>query len=98
MENELRRARAQIALGTLDATKADARYGLVQWIDALNGQGGGRAPNGAAAYGSVADTGGVVGIAVEGDFASDDLVVTLTRPQYADFEVAEVHSVRLQDI
>ena len=98
VENELRRARAQIALGTLDAAKADGKYRLADWVDALNGQGGGRAPSGAAAYGSVADSGGVVGIAVEGKFASDDLVVTLTRPQYADFEVAEMHSVRLQDI
>ena len=98
VENEMRRARAQLALGTLDLAKADARYRLADWIDALNGQGGGRAPNGTAAYGSAANAGGVVGVAVDGKFASDDMVVTLTRPQYAGFAVAEIHSIDLRDI
>ena len=101
VENEFRRLRAQLALGTLTAAAADTQYTVTGWINALNGQGGGKAPNGADAYADdVDDSGGVVGVAVAGGFASDDMVVTLTRPKYADFAAVagQSHSVSLVDI
>ena len=101
VENELRRVRAELSLGTLTAADADSRYAGGGWITALNGQGGGNAPSGADAYaGAVNDVGGVVGVAVTGAFASGDMAVTFTRPQYADFSrgAAQTHSVLLADI
>ena len=101
VENELRRVRAQISLGTLTAVAADNRYAGGGWIRELNGQGGGSAPNGSDAYAGVADNdGGVIGIEVTGAFASDDMVVTFTRPQYADFAqgAVQTHSIAWADI
>ena len=101
VENELRRVRAQFALGTLTAAAADTQYTVAGWIQELNGQGGGTAPNGAPAYApAVDDAGGVVGVAIAGGFASDDVVVTFTRPQYADFsQVAQqTHAVAWANI
>ena len=100
-ENELRRIRAQLALGTLTAAAADTQYTAAGWIQELNGQGGGRAPNGAPAYATAADdAGGVVGVAVTGGFASADAVVTFTRPQFADFShmPQQTHAVTWADI
>ena len=99
-ENELRRIRAQISLGTLTAATADTRYPATYWIQELNGQGG-RAPNGAPAYATAADrAGGVVGVAVTGAFASADAVVTFTRPRYAEFSQMpqQTQAVRWTDI
>ncbi len=101
VENEFRRVRAQLSLGTLTAAAADTQYTNALWIEALNGQGGGTAPNGDPAYATaVNDAGGVVGVAVSGGFASEDMVVTFTRPKYADFDDVDVqtHSVSLVDI
>ena len=101
VENELRRAQAQIALGTLAAAGADARYTAAGWLGLLNGQGGGAAPSGAPAYAAaVDDAGGVVGVGTTGDFANNSMVVTFTRPRYADFgQVAtQTHRVVLADI
>lgn len=86
VENEMRRARARISLGTLTAAAADTEYAQADWVEALNGQGGGTAPSGAAAYAAASDdAAGVVGVAVTGTFVGDDMVVTITRPEYADF-------------
>ena len=101
VENELRRAQAQIALGTLAAAGADSRYTAAGWIGLLNGQGGGTAPSGAPAYATaVDDAGGVVGVGTTGDFASNSMVVTFTRPRYADFGQVptQTHRVVLADI
>lgn len=101
VENEFRRVRAELSLGTLTAAVADTRYTAVEWINALNGQGGGSAPSGADAYANaVNDAGGVVGVAVTGTFASNDMVVTFTRPQYADFGkgAVQTHDISLADI
>lgn len=101
VENELRRAQAQIALGTLAAAGADARYTAAGWIGLLNGQGGGAAPSGAPAYAAaVDDAGGVVGVGTAGDFANNSMVVTFTRPRYADFGQVptQTHRVVLADI
>ena len=97
VENEFRRVRAQISLGTLTATDADNRFAGGGWIRELNGQGG-SAPNGTDAYAGAADkAGGVIGIEVIGTFTGDDMVVTFTRPQYADFEV-QTHRIDWKEI
>ena len=101
VENELRRVRAQLSLGTLTAAAADTQYTAAGWIQELNGQGGGTAPNGAPAYAAAVDNaGGVIGVAVAGGFASADAVVTFTRPQYADFGQTplQTHAVAWADI
>ena len=100
VENEMRRARARIALGALTAAAADGQYKQADWIEDLNGQGGGAAPNGGAAYAAaVNDAGGVVGVAVTGGFATDDMVVTITRPEYAEFSGApQDHAIALADL
>ena len=99
-ENELRRIRAELSLGTLTAATADTRYTAAYWIQELNGQGG-RAPNGAPAYATAADdAGGVVGVALTGGFASANAEVTFTRPQYAEFikMPQQTHAVTWADI
>ena len=101
VENELRRVRAQFSLGTLTTAAADTQYTAAGWIQELNGQGGGTAPNGSPAYAVAVDNaGGVVGVAVTGGFASNDVEVTFTRPQYADFSqtAVQTHAVRWADI
>ena len=100
VENEFRRVRAQISLGTLTTSDADNLFAGGGWIRELNGQGG-RAPNGADAYAGAADkAGGVIGVGVTGAFASDDMIVTFTRPQYAEFEkeIVQTYSIAWADI
>ena len=102
VDNELHKAQTELALGTLTPAAADRRYTAGGWIAALNGEttgdDGGKAPNGEDAYATSADdTGGVVGIAVEGAFASRDLVVVLTKPAYGDL-MAETRRIALADV
>lgn len=98
VEGELRRLRTEIAIGTLTPAQADTDYTNATWIEALNGDGG-KAPDGSDAYAEKADdAAGVVGVAVSGTFAADDLVVTLTRPPYADFAAKETHSIAWADV
>ena len=98
IESEFRRLRTEIAIGTLDAARADAGYTAATWISALNGEGG-KAPDGTDAYAATAsDAGGVVGISTAGTFATDDVVVTLTRPKYGDFAAVETHSIAWADV
>ena len=98
IETEFRRLRTEIAIGTLDATQADAAYTNAAWILALNGDGG-KAPDGTDAYAATAsDGGGVVGVATAGTFADADVVITLTRPQYGDFAATETHSISWADV
>lgn len=101
VESELRRARTEIALGTLTLATADVRYTPAAWLTLLNGQGGGSAPGGDPAYAAaVADVGGVVGVAVVGDFANDNMTLTFTRPRYADFAQVptQTHRIALAEI
>lgn len=100
--NELQKVETQLALGTIGADVADQRYTATGWIAALNGgtggDEGGKAPNGEDAYAPLAnDSGGVVGVAVEGTFADRDLVVVLTRPAYGDL-VADTRRIALADV
>ena len=98
IESEFRRLRTEIAIGTLTAAQADVAYTNAAWIAALNGDGG-KAPNGTDAYAATAsDAGGVVGVSTTGTFATDDVVVTLTRPQYGDFAAADTHSIAWADV
>lgn len=98
IESEFRRLRTEIAIGTINAAQADADYTNADWIEALNGDGG-KAPDGSDAYAAThSDAGGVVGVATTGTFATDDLVVTLTRPQYADFAAVETRSIAWADV
>lgn len=100
--NELQKVQTQLALGTIAADAADDRYTVESWIAALNGgtagEEGGKAPNGEDAYAPLAsDSGGVVGVAVEGTFADRDLVVVLTRPAYGDL-VTDTRRIALADV
>ena len=98
IETEFRRLRTEIAIGTLDAAQADADYTSATWILALNGDGG-KAPDGTDAFAATAsDAGGVVGVTTAGTFADDDVVITLTRPQYGDFATTETHSIAWADV
>ena len=102
VQAELRRIQAEIAMGTLTAAQADDDYNDDDgqgWIDLLNGQGAGRAPGGGSPFAAdVDDGGGVVGIGVENEFASGDLVVTLTRPMFGDFAAQEQRSIAWADL
>ena len=98
VENELRRVRAQLSLGTLDLADADGKYTAQQWLAELNGQGGGRAPGGGDPYALAADhVAGVVGVDITGGFAAGDLVVTLTRPRYGSLKT-QAHRVSWRDL
>ena len=101
--SELQKVQTQMALGTITAGSADEQYTAEAWIEALNGEtddgeDGGKAPSGQAAYAAAAnDGGGVVGVAVEGTFVDRDLVVVLTRPAYGDLAAA-TRRVALADV
>ena len=98
VENELRRARAEFALGALTLADADRKYTINTWLEELNGQGGGQAPGGGEPYASAVDhVAGVVGVNAPGGFATGDLVVTITRPRYGGAN-AQAHRVAWQDI
>lgn len=98
VENELRRVRAQLALGTLTLADADSKYTASRWLADLNGQGRGRAPGGGDPYAAAADAvAGVVGVQVAGGFASGDLVVTVRQPPFGDLK-AQAHRVAWQDL
>jgi len=97
VENEFRRMRTEMALGTLTAADADTRYTNELRIDALNGDGG-KAPGGGDAYATAADdVGGVVGVSATGTVAGNDLVVQITRPQFGDFASSESRDIAWAD-
>ena len=102
VQSELRRIQAEMAMGTLTAAQADTEYNASDgqgWIALLNGQGAGRAPGGGAPFAAEADDGnGVVGIGVENEFASGDLVVTVTRPMFGEFAAQEQRSIAWADL
>lgn len=80
-EAEMRRVQAAMAMRTMDVAGADA----VMDVDALiAAMGDVPAPNGAAAYvnGAAVDAEGAVGVAAQGTVAGNDLVITITVPEY----------------
>ena len=103
VENELRRVRAQLSLGTLTAAAADTQYTAAGWIQELNGQGGGTArtaPPGLCSSGGQRRRrdrrGGGRRLRQRG--CGGDL--SFTRPQYADFGQTplQTHAVAWADI
>ena len=97
VENEFRRIRAEMSMGTLTATQADTRYSNTARIASLNGDGG-RSPGGGDAYAeAVDDAAGMVGVSVSGTFVDNDLVVTITRPVFGDFATAETRDIAWAD-
>ena len=97
VENEFRRIRAEMSMGTLTATQADTRYTNTARIASLNGDGG-RSPGGGDAYAeAVDDAAGMVGVSVTGTFVDNDLVVTITRPVFGDFATAETRDIAWAD-
>ena len=98
IENEFRRMRSEISMGTLTTAQADVRYTNPLRIDALNGEGG-KAPSGADAYAETVDhVGGVVGVSITGTIAGNDLVVTIIRPMFGDFATAETRDIAWADV
>ena len=78
VKNELAKIKANQALGLATVTEP------ASWVNFLN-TGNPKAPSGAAAYAAaVNDANGVVGVGVAGAVASNDLVVTITKPAYGD--------------
>ncbi len=85
--NEMRRHRAQMALGQASELPADA----AGWIAQLNPNGV-TSPSGAPAYGSreaATPETGTIGVEVSGTVDDERLVVTLVRPAFEDLEAAE---------
>ena len=87
INSEFQRLKAMLTLGSVSLERAESETSAAALIDLLNGNGGGRAPGGGAPYGGAADDLlGTVGLTVSGSIADGDLVVTLTRPAYGEYE------------
>ena len=85
--NEFRKVQAQMSMGTLTAANADAALAATAIVTRLNAQGG-RAPGGVAPYDVAAGPAesGVIQVALTSGLPSTrDLVITITRPVFADF-------------
>jgi prepilin-type N-terminal cleavage/methylation domain-containing protein len=84
--NEMRKVQAQMAMGTQTAGQADTALSGAQLVTRLNSQGG-RAPGGVDPYSTAAGAAqsGVIQVATTGAPSTRDLVVTITRPVFADF-------------
>ena len=86
--NQLRIIRASVAVGrlaSLNAADASGDYTQAGFVALLNSSSG-KAPGGGAAYANSADdTSGAVGVVVSGTLGGGDWLVTVTRPQYANF-------------
>ncbi len=97
VENEFRRMRAEMSMGTLTVAQADTRYTNTARITSLNGDGG-LSPGGGDAYAAAADNAaGVVGVSATGTFADNDLVITITRPMFGDFAATETRDIAWAD-
>ena len=84
--NEMRKVQAQMAMGTMTAAAADTALGQATLVARLNQQGG-RAPGGVDPYSTAAGPteSGVIQVATAGNPSTRNLVVTITRPVFADF-------------
>ena len=85
--NEARKVQAQMAMGTLTAANADLAMADTALVARLNQQGG-RAPGGVAPYAIAAGAtqSGVIQVTkTSGTVATRDLLITITRPVFADF-------------
>ena len=84
--NEMRKIQAQMAMGTMTAAQADTAMTAATLVGRLNQQGG-RAPGGQDPYSTAAapTESGVIQVATTGAPSTRNLVVTVTRPVFADF-------------
>ena len=85
--NESRKVQAQMAMGTLTAAAADLVMADTALVARLNQQGG-RAPGGVAPYAvaaGAAESGVIQVTRTSGTVATRDLLITITRPVFADF-------------
>jgi len=94
---ELARARTNISMGVWDAATANTEL-TTNFLTNLEAEVGTAkfttgSPNGTPAYAAAADVTGTVGISTTGGVATNDLVITVTRPAYLDFTVAETQTV-----
>ena len=87
VRSEFQRLQAMITLGSVSVDVAEAQTSADALIEILNGSGNGRAPGRGAPYGVEAnDVAGTIGVASVGSISAGDLVVTVTRPAYGEFE------------
>ena len=89
VRSEFQRLQAMLTLGSVSLTAAEQETSAEALISVLNGTGNGRAPGGGDPYGAEAsDLAGTIGVAATGSLADGDLVVTLARPAYGEFDAA----------
>ena len=91
VQNELRRIQAGMAMGTLTGAQADALVLAAAIVGRLNQEGGtppvgttGQAYEAAAYAAATHDVNGRVPVVVAGTVGGGNLIVTLTRPAYAE--------------
>ncbi len=104
VRSELRKVQMELALGTVTAAAADAKYTSAGWIEMLNGaaageEGGGTAPSGEPAYGAISgnNSGGVIGIEAQGDIADRTMMVVVVRPAYGEL-ASDLEQILLSDL
>ncbi len=97
--NEMRKVQAQMAMGTLTAAGADALFTSAALVARLNAQGG-RAPGGGDPYATAAGAAesGVIQVTAVNAPSTRNLVVTITRPVFADFTAISTKDLRWASI
>jgi len=97
--NEMRKVQAQMAMGTMTAVQANTAMGQANLVARLNQQGG-RAPGGVDPYSTTAGAAesGVIQVSTTGNPSTRDLVVTITRPVFADFTAVSTKVLNWQSI
>jgi prepilin-type N-terminal cleavage/methylation domain-containing protein len=94
VQNELRKIQAGMAMGTLTGAAADALVTAAAIVGRLNQEGGappvgttGQAYEAAAYAAATHDVNGRIPVVVAGTIGGGNLIVTLTRPAYAQLTV-----------
>jgi type IV pilus assembly protein PilA len=98
--NEARKVQAQMAMGTMTAAQADAAMADSALVARLNQQGG-RAPGGVDPYSTTAgptESGVIQVTQTSGAPSTRDLVITITRPVFADFTTVSSKVMRWASI
>jgi type IV pilus assembly protein PilA len=97
--NEMRKIQAQMAMGTMTSGQADTAMSAATLVARLNQQGG-RAPGGQDPYSTAAapTESGVIQVATTGAPSTRDLVVTITRPVFADFTAVSTKTLNWSSI
>ncbi len=98
VRSEFQRLQAMLTLGSVSLEAAEQGTSAETLISVLNGTGNGRAPGGGDPYAAQAsDLAGTIGVAASKSIGQGDLVVTLTRPAYGDFEEAMTRDFQWRD-